>query len=58
MSQTEHHRHNARVNGNRAFLNVEHHPQAGNWEEKDRVDRTWENWKLRYLKADKKALLK
>ena len=42
-----------------AFLDVERHPKAnGDWEKKDRVDRSWENWKVLYLKADANALLK
>ena len=42
-----------------AFLDVEHYLKADNtWNEKDRVDRTWENWKVLCLKTDAKALLK
>ena len=42
-----------------AFLGVKRYPKVDNdWEKKDRVDRIWENWKILYLKADAKAILK
>ena len=44
---------------NEAFLGIERYPKADNdWEEKDHMNRTWENWKVLYLKADANALLK
>ena len=43
-----------------AFLDAKRYPKAGDdwWEEKDHVDRTWENLKVLYLKTDAKPLLK
>ena len=43
----------------KAFFNANRYPKAYNkWEERDRMERTWDNWKVLYLKADAKPLLK
>ena len=43
----------------RAILSTEKYPNANDlWEDLDRVDRTWKEWKSTYTKADRKATAK
>ena len=43
----------------KAFLDIKRYPKANtNWEERDHMDRTWDNWKILYLKAGANTRLK
>ena len=43
----------------RAMLSTKRYPKAKDlWEDLDRVDRTWKEWKVTYTKADRKAIVK
>ena len=43
----------------RSMLSTEQYPKANDlWEDLDRVDRTWKEWKAIYTKADRKDIVK
>ena len=43
----------------RAMISTERYPKANDlWEDLNRVDRTWKEWKAIYIKADRKAISK
>ena len=47
------------MNATRAMLSTERYPKANDlWEDLDRVDRIWKEWKVTYTKADRKAIVK